>query len=80
MDDYVVKMVPNHEIDEYGMVNCDFDELTDITKKYIKKVTGKDAEVYFNYETIEVCFGSRSELFTNPEMVHTITYDNMFLI
>lgn len=80
IEDYIIKMVPNYKIDEFGLVDCDFEELTDITKKYIKKVTGKDAEVYFGYETIDICFGTRDDLFTRPDLVNTITYENMFLI
>ena len=80
MDDYIKKMVPNHTVDEYDMVHCDFDELTDITKSYIKSISGKDAVVYFNYNTIEICFGTQEELYTEPSKVHTITYDNLFLI
>jgi hypothetical protein len=80
LDDYIVKMVPNHKIDSDGLIDCDFSELTQITKEYIKKVTGRDAEVYFNYETIEICFGTREQLFVDWDKVHTITYENMFLV
>jgi hypothetical protein len=79
MDDYIKRMVPNHEIDEYDMVHCNFDELTDITKSYIKKVTGRDAFIHFNYLNIDICFSSEEDLYTRPEKVHTIDYLNLLL-
>lgn len=80
MDDYIKKMIPNHEVDEYGMIHCDYDLLVDTTKKFIKNITGKDAFVYFNYTTIEICFGTKEDLYTRPELVHTLPYANLFLI